>query len=36
MKKLKFNYDLYNELNDRLYESYLKLEEILDSEFSNL
>lgn len=35
IKKLKANTISYKELDDRLYESYLKLEEIINSEFSN-
>ncbi len=33
IKKLKINTDSYKELDDKLYESYLKLEEIINSEF---
>lgn len=33
IRKLKINSDAYKELDDKLYESYLKLEEILNSEF---
>ncbi len=35
IKNLKTNTDTYKELDDRLYESYLKLEKIINSEFSN-
>ena len=35
MKKLKRNSDTYNELDEKLYESYLKLEEIINTEFPN-
>ncbi len=35
IKKLKYNSDLNKELDDKLYESYLKLEEIINNEFSN-
>lgn len=35
MKKLKRNTDTYNELDEKLYESYLKLEEIINTEFPN-
>ena len=35
MKKLKRNSDTYNELEEKLYESYLKLEEIINTEFPN-
>ena len=35
MKKLKRNTDTYNELDEKLYESYLKLEEIIETEFPN-
>lgn len=35
IRKLDFNSDSYKELDDRLYESYLKLEEIINSEFFN-
>ena len=35
MKKLKRNTDIYNELDEKLYESYLKLEEIINTEFPN-
>ena len=35
MKKLKRNSDTYNELEEKLYESYLKLEEIINMEFPN-
>ena len=36
IKKLNANTITYKELDDRLYESYLKLEEIINSEFLNL
>lgn len=36
IKKLNVNNDAYKELDDKLYESYLKLEEIMNTEFSNL
>lgn len=35
IKKLNINTESYKELEDRLYESYLKLEEIINAEFSN-
>ena len=35
MKKLKRKSDTYNELEEKLYESYLKLEEIINTEFPN-
>lgn len=35
IKKLNANTETYKELDDRLYESYLKLEEIMNTEFSN-
>lgn len=35
MKKLKRKTDTYNELDEKLYESYLKLEEIINTEFPN-
>ena len=35
LKKLKRNTDTYNELDEKLYESYLKLEEIINTEFPN-
>lgn len=34
IKNLKINTDTYKELDDRLYESYLKLEKIINSEIS--
>lgn len=36
IKNLKVNTESYKILDDRLYESYLKLEEIINSEFLNL
>lgn len=36
IKKLKKNTDSYKELDNKLYESYLKLEQIIDVEFKNL
>lgn len=35
IKKTKLNSVLYKKIDDKLYKSYLKLEKILDSEFSN-
>lgn len=35
IRKFDFNSDSYKELDERLYESYLKLEEIINSEFFN-
>lgn len=35
IKKLKRNTDSYKELDDKLYESYLKLEKIIGTEFKN-
>ena len=35
IKKLKINTDPYKALDDKLYESYLKLEKIISSEFSD-
>ena len=33
LKKMKGNADLYNPLDEKLYESYLKLEKIINAEF---
>lgn len=35
IKKFKFDTDSYKELDERLYKSYLKLEKIINSEFSD-
>ena len=35
IKKFKFDTDSYKELGERLYKSYLKLEKIINSEFSD-
>ncbi len=35
IKKLKINTEPYKELDDKLYESYLRLEKIIKSEFSD-
>ena len=35
IKKINVNNETYNEIDDKLYESYLKLEKILELEFSN-
>ncbi|MGN1268965.1 MAG: hypothetical protein ACI4U0_05690 [Candidatus Aphodocola sp.] len=32
IKKLKYNTDLYKQLDDKLYESYLKLEKLINSD----